>query len=67
MTNFYDEYPDDVDIYVKKGYHETKNGTLIKIPDMSTQHIINTIRLAEVSNWSTKYIDQLRHELNKRL
>jgi len=29
----------------RKGIHETKNGALLKISEMSEQHLINTIKL----------------------
>ena len=39
-------------------YHQTKNGQQILIKDMTTQHIINTIKLLE-GNISRKYLAEL--------
>ena len=41
---YYDE------VWIKKGYHKTREGNKIKISKMTTEHIINTIRFGERNN-----------------
>ena len=57
---------DVCEIWIKKGYHKTREGNKIKISKMTTEHLINTIRFGERNDWSKEYIDQFKKELEKR-
>lgn len=64
QLNYYYDYEDDYD----KGYWTTKNGDRLKIEQMETSHIKNTIAMLKRKNnedYNNK-IEELEEELLKR-
>lgn len=45
---------------------ETKTFELIPISQMTTQHILNAMRMCIKNNWRTEYIPVFQKELEKR-
>jgi hypothetical protein len=45
---------------------ETQNGDLVKIKDMSTNHIKSCIRLIKKYQWRTQFLEAFTAELSKR-